>query len=209
MRCRWSRLAPTPPEWPLGYAPSHGGAGVVAGRYIPSHHGDVPADVTEPSVLTDTLMVCASYGGAQAKTIVLDVSLNTGQDFHGTGQHFVFYDNPTLLRTGCLGAKKGCLITGPTFGGNPMQVTGLGFNAYVDYERARCKFSSGAYVFIDRIAYSMHSTPEIDFVADGLSNGSIALDGSYLYCITPAAEVRSKIVPSPNPITSKSQLCLL
>ena len=171
--------------------------------------------------------MCASYGGAQAKTIVLDVSLNTGQvraratatatatarlgsglllmgsslnpnsnpspntgqDFHGTGQHFVFYDNPTLLRTGCLGAKKGCLITGPTFGGNPMQVTGLGFNAYVDYERARCKFSSGAYVFIDRIAYSMHSTPEIDFVADGLSNGSIALDGSYLYCITPAAEV--------------------
>ena len=87
---------------------------------------------------------------------MLDVSLNTGQDFHGTGQHFVFYDNPTLLRTGCLGAKKGCLITGPTFGGNPMQVTGLGFNAYVDYERARCKFSSGAYVFIDRIAYSMH-----------------------------------------------------
>ena len=26
VRCRWSRLAPTPPEWPLGYAPSHGGA---------------------------------------------------------------------------------------------------------------------------------------------------------------------------------------
>ena len=46
-------------------------------------------------------------------------------------------------------------------------------------------------------------------MADGLSNGSIALDGSYLYCITPAAEVRSKIFPSPDPITSKSLLCLL
>ena len=46
-------------------------------------------------------------------------------------------------------------------------------------------------------------------MADGLSNGSIALDGSYLYCITPAAEVGAKIVPSPSPITSKSQSCLL
>ena len=52
---------------------------MVSGLYIANHHADVPADVTEPSLLTDTLMVCASYGGAGAKTIVLDVSLNTGQ----------------------------------------------------------------------------------------------------------------------------------
>ena len=103
---------------------------MVSGLYISNHHADVPADVTEPSLLTDTLMVCASYGGAGAKTVVLDVSLNTGQDFHGTDQHFVFYENPTLLRTGCLGAKKGCLITGPTFGGNPMQVTGTNPKPY-------------------------------------------------------------------------------
>ena len=65
VRCRWSRPAPTPSWWPLGFSPSHGGA--------------VAADVTEPSVLTDTMMVCESYEGTDAKTIVLDVSLNTGQ----------------------------------------------------------------------------------------------------------------------------------
>ena len=50
-RCRCVR------SFDASVAGAHGGAGVVAGRYIPSHHGDVPADVTEPSVLTDTLMV--------------------------------------------------------------------------------------------------------------------------------------------------------
>ena len=44
-------------------------------------------------------------------------------------------------------------------------MTGLGFNAFVDYERARCKFSSGANVFVDQIAFSVHG---YDFVAEGL-----------------------------------------
>lgn len=39
-----------------------------------------------------------------------------------------------------------------------MQVTGLGFNAFVDYARARCKFSFEGGLFIDQACtLSMHT----------------------------------------------------
>ena len=100
---------------------------------------EVPDDQTEPSVLEDGTIVCPSFVGADAKSVTLYVSLNTGQDFHSTGQTYVYYPNPTVLRTGCLGAKKGCLIEGPNSGGNPVQVLGTGFDVFVDYPRAKCR----------------------------------------------------------------------
>ena len=86
-------------------------------------------DVTTPISMTDTAIVCESYARQTAGTVELYVSLNSGADFHATGQTFVFYPQPVMLRTGCLGAVKGCLTTGPTTGNNPMKVSGIGCTA--------------------------------------------------------------------------------
>ena len=37
-----------------------------------------------------------------------------------------------LIRTGCLGATKGCLTQGPSIGDNPVMVTGLGLDVFVE-----------------------------------------------------------------------------
>ena len=54
-------------------------------------------------------------------------------------EHFA---NFFMDKAGCLGAVKGCLTTGPTTGNNPVKVTGMGFNVFVDYASARCRFRS-------------------------------------------------------------------
>ena len=125
------------------------------------------------------------------------ISLNAGADFHSTGQSFHFYNNPMLIRTGCLGATKGCLTTGPTQGKNPVQVNGVGLNGFVDYVSARCRFSltGSSLVFYDRVAsYVDVALNGLPVLGAGLSNGSIVDDGSSLYCITPRADVNEKIV---------------
>ena len=127
--------------------------------------------------------------------VELYVSLNAGADFHATGQIFRFYKQPVLLRTGCLGATKGCLTTGPTIGNNPVQVHGIDLNVFVDYTAARCRFrvdgsDDNTGVYFGRIA--MHADGA--FLGTGLGNGSITADGSSLYCVTPSADVDEKIV---------------
>jgi hypothetical protein len=174
----------------------------------------VEAHVTVPIVLTDSTIVCDSYkdislsAGQDFHDVIVDISLNDGQDFHDTTQQFRFYTSPDVTRTGCLGAKKGCLVEGPTDGGNPLQVIGRGFNRYVDYERARCRFSYEGGFFYGQIAFSIHadgpcaevqdsagnSYPEYSGCTQGMDGGSIALDGMSLYCVTPLAKTQSKIV---------------
>jgi hypothetical protein len=140
------------------------------------------------------------------------VSLNKGVDYHATGQSFVFYTQPTMVRTGCLGAVKGCLTTGPTTGNNPVKVTGSGFSVFVDYSSARCRFLYGGTRPAIRTApatpQQSRAVPRLspafqprlpggvyynriatlvdgDFLGTGLNNGSITADGASLYCITP------------------------
>ena len=102
-----------------------------------------------------------------------------------------YYKQPTLIRTGCLGAKKGCLTTGPSSGANPMKVTGRDFHTFVNYNQARCRFSYDGGAYYDRLA----DYREGDAFGAGLLNGSIEADpGLALYCLTPKAPVDSKIV---------------
>ena len=95
-----------------------------------------------------------------------------------------------MVRTGCLGAVKGCLTTGPTSGDNPLYVTGIGMNVFVDYASARCRFLYGGGVYYNRIARieDAHGDETLAvYLGVGLKNGSITADGSALYCITPKA----------------------
>ena len=161
-------------------------------------------DVTTPISMTDTAIVCESYARQTAGTVELYVSLNSGADFHATGQTFVFYPQPVMLRTGCLGAVKGCLTTGPTTGNNPMKVSGIGLHGrrdgqgdgFVSYDEARCRFqdvSTGHYYY-NRVATLVDVPNGGEEMGSGLKNGSIVEDGSSLYCITPLADVDQKIV---------------
>lgn len=138
---------------------------------------EAATDVTVPSYISDTELRCESFARQSPGTVKVYVSLNAGVDFHATGQSFQFYTQPILLRTGCLGATKGCLTTGPTLGDNPVQVHGIGLNVFIDYVSARCRFQSAT-----TVNYA------------GLQNGSITVDGSSVYCITPRADVDEKIV---------------
>ena len=165
---------------------------------------EASGDVTTPTILTDSMLVCFSFARPTAGTVELFVSLNAGADFHATGQKFVFYPEPVMLRTGCLGAVKGCLTTGPTSGINPMKVTGIGLHGqrdgqgdgFVSYEEARCRFqdvSTGEYYY-NRIATRLDVAEGGEVMGSGLKNGSITADGSSLYCVTPPAAVMQKIV---------------
>ena len=100
--------------------------------------GDAASDVTTPSLVTNTEIHCLSFARPSAGTVNVFVSLNAGADFHFTAQQYQFYRQPTLLRTGCLGATKGCLTTGPTEGTNPVQVLpdSLGFSK-IPYDSIR------------------------------------------------------------------------
>ena len=113
-----------------------------------------------------------------------------GQDYHPTGTRYVYYVQPILRRTGCLGATKGCLTTGPTMGNNPVKAVGEGFDVFVDYTNARCRFQQSSVTYYDRIA----TRADGDFLGTGLLNGSITTDGTELYCITPKSDVADKIV---------------
>ena len=165
--------------------------------------------VTTPTVVNTTSMVCDSYSRQTCPVdpetglprpfceVELYISLNSGVDFHATGQQYRFYTKPVMVRTGCLGAVKGCLTTGPTIGNNPVKVTGMGFDVFVDYASARCRFLYGGGVYFDRIATLVDGEAlgaDGDALGTGLKNGSIAEDGRSLYCITPTANVDEKIV---------------
>ena len=142
---------------------------------------EASADITTPISVSPSELVCMSFDRQEQGPgeVELYVSLNAGVDFHPTGQVFAFYTQPVVVRTGCLGAVKGCLTTGPTSGENPMKVTGIRFNVFVDYESARCRFLYRGGVYYNRIA----TIADGDFLGTGLKNGSITADGTSLYCI--------------------------
>ena len=147
-------------------------------------------DVSTPFFISSSEMRCSAFPRTGAGTVELYVSLNMGADYHGTGRRYVYYEQPLLLRTGCLGATKGCLTTGPTTGANPVKLVGIGLNVFVDYPNARCRFSFAGGAYYDRIADSTDG----DFLGTGMDGGSILENGNELYCVTPQADVAEKIV---------------
>ena len=179
-----------------GFLAFDGDAATVRCRWGVEEHA-----VTTPHVVADETLVCPSFRRLGPGTVELYISLNAGADYHATGLDFVFYHQPVMLGTGCLGATKGCLTQGPTAGLNPLRVVGLHLDAYVDYENARCRFTFMGTAFEGRVADARDVVDgegidafDTAFLGEGLRNGSIAADGRSLYCMTPQAPVNEKIV---------------